>query len=79
MIGFDVAAHLLGGFALKIPAKQNVAAQLVLGHRLCRAGVGAADKEHLAHFLLYRHGREQLLDDLVLIFRPAGLRIDVVL
>ena len=79
LIGADVVADLLGGFVFKITTKENVSAQFILGYRLNRTCVRAADKEHLAHLFLHSHSGEQFLNDLVLIFcgtgSDAGIRL----
>ena len=67
LIGGDLVPHLLGGLILEVPAKEDIAPQLVLGHLGRLVGLGAADEEHLSHLLLHRHGGHQLLDDLVLV------------
>ena len=60
LAGGNLLLDLLPGEAHKVPAKKDVAAKLVLAHRLGGA-VGEADEKQLAHLFLQRHGRKQLL------------------
>ena len=53
--------EFVGGFVLCVPAKEDIAAQVVGGDILHGTVRRAADEEQLAHLFLQGHGGEQVL------------------
>ena len=61
--------HLGISFTLKIPAKKDHTAQMILRHILCRVLFGAAHKKQLPHLFFHCHGSDLRCNGILLLRR----------